>query len=338
MNYRNWLEETDENKIRDLLREADETRRVHRGDAVHLRGLVELSNYCRCRCAYCGINAGNSSVVRYRMTKEEVLPSLELASRFGYGTIVFQAGEDLALTEEFVADLVRTVKAYPTASGVPFAVTLSLGQRSVQSYARWREAGADRYLMRFETSNPKLFAHLHPHDPDGLENRILALRDLKSLGYMMGTGFLIGVPGQTAQDWVNDLELLDELRPDMVGIGPYLPHPQTTLAQEPVNAEVPADKITTLKTLALIRLLLPDSYLPSTTALAALDVLHGHEDGLCCGANVIMPNLTPQKYRRLYEIYPSKANTAEAAQEYDALLKKRIQALNRTVGRGQGGM
>lgn len=338
MDYRSWLTETDSEKLATLWRQADQTRRAHRGDAVHLRGLIELSNHCRCRCAYCGINASNSQIVRYRMTKEDVLPSLDLASQFGYGTIVFQAGEDLVLSEEFISDLVRTVKNYQTISGIPFAVTLSLGQRPIETLARWREAGADRYLMRFETSNPKLFAHLHPHDPDGLENRVQMLRVLKSLGFMMGTGFLIGVPGQTAQDWVNDLDLLNELQPDMVGIGPYLPHPQTTLAHEPPNLDVLADKLTTLKTLSLIRLLLPDSFLPSTTALAALDVRHGHEDGLCCGANVIMPNLTPLKYRRLYEIYPSKANTSEAAQEYDKILKSRIQAIGRTVGKGPGGI
>lgn len=323
--------------ITPLLRRANEVREQNVGAAVHLRGLIELSNFCRCRCAYCGINADNKTVHRYRMTESDVRESVPLAIQFGYGTIVFQSGEDFGLSDDFIARQIEWIKSLPTPWGQPLAVTLSLGQRSASAFALWRRAGADRYLIRFETSSESLFAQLHPHDPAGLKQREEVLFQLRDLGYQIGTGFLIGVPGQTRQDWVNDLETLRRIQPDMIGVGPYLPHPHTALGTLPPNTDVLSDKSTVLKTLALSRLICPRANIPSTTALAALDVSHGHEDGLCCGANVIMPNLTPAQYRKLYEIYPAKGATAEEAEKYDAILKKRIVDLGRTVGVGPGG-
>ena len=325
-----------ESDFQTLVTAADRVRRENVGDAVHLRGLIELSNFCRCRCGYCGINADNKSITRYRMTEEDVRQSVPMAIQFGYGTIVFQAGEDLGLTEDFIARQVEWIKSLPTPWGAPLAVTLSLGQRTAAEYKRWRDAGANRCLIRFETSSEKLFAQWHPHDPDGQKRRLNFLYELRDLGYEIGTGFLIGAPGQTPDDWRNDLETIRTLQPDMIGIGPYLPHPQTALGQLPENELVPPTKQNVLRTLALCRLLCPKANIPSTTALAALDKTHGHEDGLCCGANVIMPNLTPGKYRRLYEIYPAKSNTAEEAERFDAILKARIQSLGRVVGCGPG--
>ncbi len=332
-----WFNQTDPQKLQDLYHQADLCRAENVGNQVHLRGLVELSNFCRCRCAYCGINADNKTVHRYRLTESDVHLSVPLAIQFGYGTVVFQSGEDFGLSEDFITRQIEWIKSLETPWGTPLAVTLSLGQRDLSSLRRWRDAGADRYLIRFETSSEILFGQLHPHDPHGLKQREQMLFQLREMGYQIGTGFLIGVPGQTAQDWVNDLETIARIKPNMIGIGPYLPHPHTSLGQLPANTEVLSDKQTVLKTLALCRLICPTSNIPSTTALAALDVQHGHEDGLCCGANVIMPNLTPAQYRRLYEIYPAKGNTAEEAEKFDAILKSRIAALGRIVGRGPGG-
>ncbi len=357
-----WLREDDPDRLTELFRKADAVRRDHVGDAVHLRGLVELSNICRRNCLYCGVRAGHSTVERYRLTADEVMLGARLASEFGYGTLVMQAGEDFGLEGEFVADLIRRIK-----KEYALAVTLSLGERTEADWRLWREAGADRYLIRFETCNKDLFRVIHPpvgKDDLGFEGRIGALRVLRGLGYEIGSGVMIGIPGQTYADLARDLLMFRELDLDMIGNGPYLAHPETplgraaeVLAKNPgapaderrrLTAEVgfdypvsddpvPADNLTAFKVIALTRLLLPDSNIPSTTAIATNDRLHGRVTGLQSGANVVMPNLTPTRYRALYEIYPNKSATTESPEETHRTAIAQIVEAGRVPGTGPGG-
>ncbi|HNX52054.1 MAG TPA: [FeFe] hydrogenase H-cluster radical SAM maturase HydE, partial [Thermoanaerobaculaceae bacterium] len=285
-----WLREMDETRLEELWALADEVRRVHVGDEVHLRGLIEISNHCVQRCTYCGINATNREVERYRMTAAEVLGSARQARDLGYGTVVMQAGEDYGLTRELIADLVRQIK-----SETGLAVTLSLGERSDEDFLAWREAGADRYLLRFETSDPELYASIHPSLPGRPSDRFEILRHLRRLGYEIGSGVMLGIPGQTWRILADDLQAFVGLDLDMIGVGPYLPHPATPLGrgelpEAPEGEQVPSSELMTYKVVALTRLLCPRSNIPSTTALATLNLAQGRELGLSRGANVVMPN------------------------------------------------
>jgi biotin synthase len=343
-----WLRDADDAGCVPLWREAEAARREWVGDAVHLRGLLEISNHCRRHCAYCGLRAGRTDLLRYRMTREEILEGARAAVAFGFGTVVLQAGEDPGLTSPWVAEVVRAIK-----SETPLAVTLSLGERSEEELSLWREAGADRYLLRFETSNPRLFAMIHPPLPGGGPDRLELLRTLRRLGYEVGSGVMIGIPGQVWDDLADDLLLFRSLELDMIGVGPYLPHPETPLGRAALGAadgrigrtalegsaapdQVPADELTTLKMIALARLLCPWANIPSTTALATLDQAQGRELGLARGANVVMPNLTPLGFRQAYEIYPGKACLHETAEVCQACLRGRIASIGRTVGTGRG--
>lgn len=330
------LKEEDPVRLRWLHDEGDRVRREHVGDEVYLRGLLELSNYCVRRCGYCGINAGNSELRRYRMTHEEIRAGARLAKELGYGTVVMQAGEDFGLTREFICEAIRIVKGETGG-----AVTLSLGERNEDELLAWHEAGADRYLMRFETSNRPLYDRIHPPLRGERSDRQALLIKLREMGYEVGSGFLVGIPGQTYDDLARDLELLKELDLDMVGIGPYIMHPRTALAEtaarfhrEAGAQQVPNTSEFSLTTLALVRLLLPDTNIPSTTALSTIDS-HGREHGLSCGANVIMPNLTPPEYRELYEIYPGKSCLQEA-KDFHLQLELMIAGLGRSLGKGPG--
>ena len=330
-----WLRETDPSRLSRLYRRADSVRRERVGDEVHLRGLVEVSNHCVRRCAYCGISAANDALPRYRMTKDEVLACAATAQRLGYGTIVLQAGEDYGLTRAWVADVVRSIAA------TGLAVTLGLGERPDEDLAAWREAGADRYLLRFETSDPALYAAIHPSTPDRSSDRFAILGRLAALGYEVGSGVLVGIPGQTFESLATDVLRFRELDLDMIGIGPYIPHPRTALGQgrfpvAPKGEQVPADEETTTKVVALARLVRPDANIPSTTALATLGPSFGRERGLLRGANVVMPNLTPPAFRALYEIYPGKAVASETAEECEACLAARIRLIGRVPGTGAG--
>ncbi len=330
-----WLRETDAGRLSRLYRRADTVRRDHVGDEVHLRGLVEISNHCVRGCAYCGISTENRALPRYRMTKAEVLSCALLAQRLGYGTLVMQAGEDYGLTREWVADLVRDVK-----ETTGLAVTLSLGERPDGDLAAWREAGADRYLMRFETSDPALFAAIHPGLGERPSDRLAILGRLAALGYEVGSGVLVGIPGQTFESLANDILLFRDMDLDMIGIGPYIPHPSTPLGRglfplAPAGEQVPADEETTTKAVALARLVRPDANIPSTTALATLGPSFGRERGLLRGANVVMPDLTPPSYRALYEIYPGKAAAAATAEAAGGL-SARIRMIGRFPGTGTG--
>jgi len=332
-----WLRETDPQRLETLWSLADRTRRQHVGDAVHLRGLIEISNHCVRTCRYCGLNARRRGLERYRMSAAEILDCARQAVAFGYGTVVLQAGEDDGLTTEFVADVVRRIKAE-----TPLAVTLSLGERPEDDLVAWRRAGADRYLLRFETSDAGLYARIHPPRPGRASDRLAMLAVLGGLGYEVGSGVMVGIPGQSYASLADDLEVFRRLDLDMIGVGPYLPHPDTALVAEaeslmlPAGEQVPNSQEMVCKVLALARLVRPDANIPSTTALATLNRRSGRELGLARGANVVMPNLTPPRYRALYEIYPDKACIGETAEDCRGCLRSRIEAMGRVIGTGPG--
>lgn len=336
-----WLRTEEPEALKPLYDEADRVRAATVGKEVHLRGLIEASNTCVRACGYCGISLHHQGLVRYRMTKDEILECGARGKALGYGTLVIQAGEDPGLTPPLVAEVIRELKArFPE-----MAVTLSLGEQTEEVWALWKEAGADRYLLRFETSNPDLYRSIHPprHGHAAVSGdvvpRIPMLRTLQKLGYQAGTGVMVGIPGQTWQDLVSDLRTFQKLDIEMIGIGPYIPHPETPLAHAPAAPEdrqVPGTVAVALRMVALSRILVPDANIPATTAVATLDQKQGREDALKAGANVVMPNLTPPKYRSLYEIYPDKACVNETAEQCHGCLSGRIARVGRTVGKGPG--
>lgn len=330
-----WLVEADGARLGNLWAMADQMRAAHVGDAVHLRGLLEISNCCIRECHYCGIRAGAPGIRRYRMTKAEVLAGARRASALGYGTVVLQAGEDPGLGAGAVAEVVRTIK-----QETALAVTLSLGERDDDDLLAWRAAGADRYLLRFETSDPRLYARVHPSLPGTTSNRIAQLVRMREMGFEIGTGGMVGIPGQTWQTLAGDLVLCRTLDADMIGVGPFIPSPRTPLGTDagspPGADQVPNDELTVLKVIALARLLCPDANIPSTTALASIDPARGRELGLQRGANVVMPNVTPVEYRSLYAIYPGKACIHETADICRDCIERRIHSIGRRVGTGQG--
>ena len=336
---RAWLTEQDSAVLDVLWRRADEVRRARVGDDVHLRGLIEVTNFCVRECTYCGIAACARPLRRYRMTRDEILACARQGRDVGYGTLVLQGGEDPGLTGAFVADVVRAIKRE---TGV--AVTLSLGERGEDDLREWRSAGADRYLLRIETTDPELYRRIHPNLPGRVSDRIGQLLRMREMGYEIGTGVMVGIPGQTWDTLASDILTFRHYDMDMIGIGPYLPSPGTPLAgpqgaelAAPPSEQVPNDELTTLKAMALTRLVCPGTNIPSTTALSVLDPAAGRANGLCRGANVVMPNLTPPEYRVLYQIYPGKAAAHESA---DVLANKTVElvlGLGRTVGKGEGG-
>ena len=279
------------------------------GRGIYIRGLIELSSYCHCNCLYCGLRRGNHRAQRYRLTQEEVLACCDEGYRLGFRTFVLQAGEDATHTDEWLSALVSEIhRRYPEA-----AITLSLGERSEASYLKLKEAGAHRYLLRHEAANQALYTSLHPHGR-GLSHRLSCAQSLQRLGYQLGLGMMVGVKGQTIQHLVEDLKLIEHMRPEMVGIGPFIPHADTPLGGEPAGT-----LSLTLATLAIARLLLPSALIPSTTALATLHP-QGRIEGILSGANVVMPNLSPSDVRTKYAIYDSKASWgAEAAEGLTSL-------------------
>lgn len=337
-----WLQEESIDRLKLLWRMADEVRRNRVGDAVHLRGLLEISNYCSRECGYCGIHVSNKNIQRYRMKASEIIDCAKSAEKFGYGTVVMQAGEDYGLTAEWIADIVKTIKTETT-----LAVTLSLGERTADELRLWREFGADRYLIRFETTDLDLYNVIHPGDElverhaQQEHPRVEILKNLRQLGYEIGSGVMIGVPGQTYEILVNDILTFGELNLDMVGVGPYIPHPDTNLVYSGFKIDqidqVPNTELMTYKAIALTRIVCPEANIPATTALATLNKASGRESGLKCGANVVMPNITPIEYREKYEIYPGKACINETAEQCHGCMKNRIAMIGRVVGVGKGG-
>jgi len=286
------------------------------GRDVYLRGLIEFTNYCKNDCLYCGIRRSNRSADRYRLTEKQILDCCQTGYQLGFRTFVLQGGEDPFYTDERLCSIVREIKKlYPDC-----AVTLSVGERSRESYARLREAGADRYLLRHETADAGHFAKIHPGELS-LEQRIRCLRDLKELGYQVGCGFMVGSPYQTIDSIVADLEFIKEFQPHMVGIGPFIPHHSTPFAKEPAGSlEL------TLYLLAIVRLMLPDVLLPATTALGTIHP-RGRELGLLAGANVVMPNLSPTEVRSKYLLYDNKICTGDEAAECRRCLERRVESV-----------
>jgi len=333
-----WLHEDDPHRLAELWRIADDTRRRNVGDEVHLRGLIEISNYCVRACGYCGLRAANREIERYRMSADEIVGCAHLAVEFGYGTVVMQSGEDYGIKTDWLAAIVRRIKAE-----TPLAVTLSLGERPDADLAVWREAGADRYLLRFETSDEELYHLIHPDLPGRPSDRFAILRALQDLGYEAGSGIMVGIPGQTYASVADDIDAFRGLDLDMIGIGPYISHPATPLGDRswarelPPDEQIPSDELTVYKVVALTRLVCPQANLPSTTALATINQVDGRELGLQRGANIVMPNLTPPEYRVKYEIYPDKACVGETAEMCRGCLQGRIEAIGREIGSGPGG-
>lgn len=332
-----WLRQDEPRERERLWALADQTRARHVGDAVHLRGLIELSNHCVRSCGYCGIRAARTGLERYRLAGPEILACARTAAALGYGTVVLQAGEDPGLRVAEVSAAVRAIK-----QELGLAVTLSLGERRDDELAAWRAAGADRYLLRFETSDGALFRRIHPDLGTRPSDRIAMLRRLRALGYEIGTGVMVGIPGQSYGSLADDLLLFAELDADMIGVGPFLPHPETPLGQGqwvaplPPGEQVPNSEELVYRTVALARLVCPEANIPSTTALATLNQAQGRELGLSRGANVVMPNVTPPRFRERYEIYPGKACCHEAADASHERIAAQIGALGRTIGVGPG--
>ncbi len=272
------------------------------GEQVYLRGLVELSNRCRKECFYCGIRGPSTRVTRYELTDSQVLAAAEYACQHRFGSLVLQAGE--RCDEAFVARVEALVRQIKTLGGGALGVTLSLGEQSEDTYRRWFEAGAHRYLLRIETSSPSLYARLHPAS-HRLDHRIECLHRLQRVGYQLGTGVMIGLPGQTLADLADDLLFFQSLDIDMCGMGPYIEHPDTPLAGQPVSFSRVERLELSLRMIALLRILMPDINIAATTALHALDP-QGRERGIAAGANVVMPNLTPAGFRQGYKLYEGK--------------------------------
>ena len=288
-------------------------RQKHYGNAVFIRGLIEISSYCKNDCYYCGLRASNKNAQRYRLTAEEIITCAENGYALGFRTFVLQGGEDGYYTDELLCGVIREIKArFPDC-----AVTLSLGERSTESYRLLKEAGADRYLLRHETANEAHYRRLHP-PALSYENRQRCINDLKALGYQVGVGFMVGSPFQTDEDLANELLYLKKIQPQMVGIGPFIPHGDTPFKDfESGSAEL------TVFLLSLIRLTLPRVLLPATTALGTVDPI-GREKGIMAGANVLMPNLSPAGVRKKYMIYDNKICTGDEAAQCIECLKGRI--------------
>lgn len=306
----------------ELMKAADRVRAGCVGDAVHLRGLIEFSNICKQNCLYCGLRRGNLSVDRYRLTEEEALEFAQKAKAYGYRTVVMQSGEDVHFSAERMTRVLRRVKA------LGLTITLSMGEKSREEYAAYKEAGADRYLLRIETTDRRLYDSLHPGM--SFDNRVRCLRDLKDLGYEVGTGCLVGLPDQTLESLADDLLFFQSIDADMIGVGPFIPNGDTPLKDAPGGGfEL------TIRFVALVRLLLPDVNIPATTAL---ETLHpgARMIALQAGANVVMPNVTEGDYRRKYLLYPGKVSVHDTPEECKTYISEKILAMGRTISAGHG--
>ncbi|MGC4018408.1 MAG: [FeFe] hydrogenase H-cluster radical SAM maturase HydE [Muricomes sp.] len=287
---------------------------------IYIRGLIEFTNYCKNDCYYCGIRRSNRNAHRYRLSKEQILECCEKGYELGYRTYVLQGGEDGHYTDEIFADIVGTIRSrFPDC-----AITLSLGERSRESYQLLFDAGAKRYLLRFETSQAEHYGKLHP-DSLSLDHRKQCLWDLKDIGYEVGTGFMVGTPFQTPENLADDMLFLKELNPDMVGIGPFIPHHETPFAQETAGTL----ELTTFM-MGLIRLMLPKVLLPATTALGTISPL-GREEGILAGGNVVMPNLSPTEVRKDYLLYDNKICTGDEAAECRRCMDNRMKRIGYEV-------
>jgi biotin synthase len=314
---------SDEENEQALLQRADEVRRQNVGDEVHLRGLIEFSNICRNNCLYCGIRKGNLKVKRYHMTPEELIETARKAAAIGFKTIVMQSGEDLYYSKDVMSRIVEAIKKFDV------AVTLSVGERTYEEYKAWREAGADRYLMRIETTDKDLYHRLDPNM--SWQHRFDCLMMIKDLGYELGSGIMVGLPGQSLESIADDLLFLQRIGVDMSGIGPFIPHQETPLA-----AEKGGSLHLALRTMAVQRLLMPDINIPATTAMESLHP-KGRILALQSGANVVMPNVTEGEYRKLYELYPGKICVNDTPVHCRSCIGLKIMSIGRKIGEGYGG-
>jgi biotin synthase len=295
------------------------------GKNIYLRGLIEFTSYCKNDCFYCGLRAGNKKAERYRLSQAQILDCCKNGYALGFRTFVLQGGEDPHYTDEILINIVKEIKTnYPDC-----AVTLSIGEREFESYERLREAGADRYLLRHETANNDHYKTLHP-DKMSLDNRKNCLHNLKKLGYQIGCGFMVGSPKQTTEHIIDDLMFIKELKPHMVGIGPFIPHCDT-----PFNNEKAGNMRVTLNLLAILRLMQPNLLIPATTALGTIDA-QGRELGILAGANVVMPNLSPVNVRKKYMLYDNKICTGEEAAECAFCMHNRIKKIGYEVAIAKG--
>lgn len=295
------------------------------GKKIYFRGIVEFTNYCKNDCYYCGIRRSNKKAQRYRLTKEEILECCEEGYGCGFRTFVLQGGEDGHFTDEVMVDIVGTIREkYPDC-----AITLSIGERSRESYQKLYDAGANRFLLRHETADPVLYGKLHP-DYQTMENRLRCLKDLKEIGYQTGCGIMVGAPYQTAEEIATDMEMMTEFKPQMIGIGPFIPHCDTPFGQEKAGSTE-----LTLFLLSLCRILFPNVLLPSTTALGSLSE-DGRARGVLAGCNVVMPNLSPKSVREKYMLYNNKAGVKDTASSGIQKLTAQMEAIGYQVVVGRG--
>ena len=301
---------------------ADKTREEYVGDEVHLRGLIEFSNICKRQCKYCGLRCEDKFIDRYRISKENIISYAEHAVNMGYKTIVLQSGEDEYYNTDLMCEIIEGIKKL----GV--ALTLSIGEKTYEEYKAFKEAGADRYLIRIETTDKTLYNQMHPNMD--FDNRVRCLEDLGRLGYEVGTGCLVGLPNQTIESLADDILFFKEINADMVGIGPFIPHPHTPLKDSATGSFTLA-----LKVMALTRILLKDINIPATTAMETLNP-NGRIIALQSGANVVMPNVTTTEYRAKYEIYPNKICINENPDKCKGCISAKIQSIGRSVSTSFG--
>lgn len=301
---------------------ADKTREEYVGDEVHLRGLIEFSNICKRQCKYCGLRCEDKYIDRYRISKEDIISYAEHAVNMGYKTIVLQSGEDEYYNTDLMCEIIAGIKKL----GV--ALTLSIGEKTYEEYKAFKEAGADRYLIRIETTDKTLYNQMHPNMD--FDNRVRCLENLGRLGYEVGTGCLVGLPNQTIESLADDILFFKEINADMVGIGPFIPHPHTPLKDSATGSFTLA-----LKVMALTRILLKDINIPATTAMETLNP-NGRIIALQSGANVVMPNVTTTEYRAKYEIYPNKICINENPDKCKGCISDKIQSIGRTVSTSFG--
>ncbi len=309
----------------ELAKKADTLRREIYGTDVYIRGLIEFTNYCKNNCFYCGIRAGNTKSVRYRLSKDEILSCCKEGYSLGFRTFVLQGGEDMHFTDKNICDIVSSIReTYPDC-----AITLSIGEKSRESYKSYFSAGANRYLLRHETASDRHYNKLHP-DSMSLSNRKKCLYDLKEIGYQTGSGFMVGSPYQTTENLIADLRFLKELSPDMIGIGPFITHRETPFSSFPSGSlEL------TLRMISVLRIMFPYALIPATTALGSIHP-EGRELGLLRGANVVMPNLSPVRVRKLYDLYENKICTGDEAAECRFCLEKRVSSVGYRIVTDRG--
>ncbi len=312
----------DESQNEWLFSLADKIRYENVGDEVHLRGLIEFSNICKSTCKYCGLRCENKNIERYRIQPEDIIFYAQKAVDMGYKTIVLQSGEDKFFSKDVMCEIIKEIKK------LDVALTLSIGERTFEEYKAFRDSGADRYLIRIETTDRNLYSQMHPNMD--FDNRVRCLKDLKALGFETGTGCLVGLPGQTIESLADDILFFKEIGADMVGIGPFIAHPDT-----PLKDCSNGDFMIALKVMALTRILLPDINIPATTAMETLNP-NGRIIALQSGANVVMPNVTTKEFRKKYEIYPGKICVNENPDKCRGCIEAKIKSIGRSISRDYG--